>query len=350
MRDARINGVEALLTGTARTLMGLFLLLSLALLVVSCSSSGDRKVKKTEDTVPLSFAVSRTPLSAPFYIAQTKGWFAEQGLDARLVGMYGGHKCLKAVLKGEADMGTASELPVMFNSFERDDFVIAATFVTSYNDVKIIANRDRGIETPSDLVGKKVGIVPGSSSQFFLDFYLANNGISTEDVMTETLGPEKMAQALAAHRVDAVSVWEPFGFDSMTGLGDRSVLLPHDRIYRETFNLVVSRDFAEKNKAVLEKTLRALQKALGYIHEHREDAQSIIAAELDQDAAFIRLIWDDFDFGLQLDQSLLMTMEDQAKWAIKAGLVHGTDVPNFLKFIVADSLKKVSPAEVTLIN
>ncbi|NVD75057.1 nitrate ABC transporter substrate-binding protein, partial [Duganella sp. BJB1802] len=59
--------------------------------------------------------------------------------------------------------------------------------------------------------------------------------------------------------------------------------------------------------------------------------------------------WPAHHFGLELDQSLLLVLEDQSRWAIKAGLTGARAVPNFLDYIYLDGLKAVSPSEVTII-
>lgn len=43
-------------------------------------------------------------------------------------------------------------------------------------------------------------------------------------------------------------------------------------------------------------------------------------------------------------------MEEEARWLISSRRTGATEVPNFLDYIHAESLKKVSPATVTLIE
>jgi len=322
----------------------------LCLVLFSCSRSEEEQAKATTKKTELTVAVSRTPLSSPFYIAEKKGYFDEEGLNIKIVDIVGGHKCLKAVLAGEAEMGTTSEAPIMFNAFKRDDFIVAATFVTSYNDLKIMIRQDGTIQSAQDLQNKKVAVVPGSASQFFIDFFMLMNGVDAETVQLEKMGPDKMPQALHDKRVDAISVWEPFGFESLKLLGDQLRILPHDKVYRETFNLVMKRDFADKNFATIEKMLRSLKKAIAFIHANEKASQQMIAKELDKDEAFIQWIWPDYDFDLKLDQELLITLDDEAKWAIGKGLVERPTMPNFFKIIDMRPLKKVSPDKVSMIH
>ena len=180
-------------------------LAALCLAILSCSRSEEEPTQKPPETTKVSIAVSRTPLSSPFYIAREQGYFAEEGLEVTFIDTLGGHKCLKKVLAGEAEMGTTSDTPIMFNGFKRDDFVVIATFVTSHNDVKIMARQDGSIQSAQDLAHKKIAVLPGSASQFFLDFFLLMNGVDHETVTIEDMNPEEcrrryMTSELTAYR------------------------------------------------------------------------------------------------------------------------------------------------------
>jgi len=51
-----------------------------------------------------------------------------------------------------------------------------------------------------------------------------------------------------------------------------------------------------------------------------------------------------------LDQSLVLALEDEARWAIKNKLTSKTKVPNYLNHIHLDALKSVAPSAVTIIH
>jgi NitT/TauT family transport system substrate-binding protein len=53
---------------------------------------------------------------------------------------------------------------------------------------------------------------------------------------------------------------------------------------------------------------------------------------------------------LGLDQSLLLALEEEARWAIANRLVPGTQVPNYLEFIHPEALSAVRPRSVFLLR
>jgi NitT/TauT family transport system substrate-binding protein len=84
-----------------------------------------------------------------------------------------------------------------------------ATIQTSNMDLAIVARNDRGIASPGDLKGKKLGVTLGTNADFFADAFLFDHGIDREKVKIIDMKPDEMADALGAGRVDAVATFNP---------------------------------------------------------------------------------------------------------------------------------------------
>lgn len=301
-----------------------------------------------EEKKRVTVAMSVTPLSAPIIIAKNKGYFAKNGLDVTTKDYIGGVRSITAVFEGKADIATASEAVVMFNSFKRSDFAIVCTFVASDNDVKIITRKDSGIRTVRDLAGRRVGTVTGASSQFFLDETLLLAGVDNSRVDVVHFNPEDSPSSLARRDVDASVIWEPLAYLTKRKLGDQAVEVPHDKTYRETFNAVILQNYAARNPDILERFVRALVQATEFIQAHPKQSQRIVAARINSDIEFIAAVWGDFEFGISLHQWLLTTLEKEARWAIGRRLVPARDIPNYLDFLHLEVLNRVRPEAVTV--
>ena len=300
---------------------------------------------------PLVVGVSRSSLSLPLFVADSQGYFAAEGVQVRLRECLGGQRCIKLVFDGEVQVGTASELPVMFNAFDRRDFAVIATFVSSDRDIKLVARKSAGITGPRDLTGKRIGMVKGTSAQYFLDAYLLFNGIEPARVTLVPLAPEQVPQALARREVDVVAIWEPFAYLAKTLLGADAMVMDSPRIYTETFNLVVLRSLAAAREADLVKMLRAIERAQQFIRQQPGQAQAILKERIHVDQGFIDATWGDFDYRLGLDQSLVSTLEGQARWAQREGHVQADlKPPTFLEFVQSAALRQAAPASVNTVT
>lgn len=301
---------------------------------------------------PVRIAMSITPLSTPFMVAHAKGFFAEHGLlQVTLTPTIGGNRAIKAVLAGEADIATVSDLPTMFHSFTRDDFAILFTFVTSDHDAKVITRRDTGIRTAADLVGKTVGATLGASGHFFLKSFLVYHQVNADSIHLINVSPEDMAKALQYGEVDAISTWEPFAYETVKALGSDAIIISRpEGFYKETFNAIALKQYISDNKEIMISIARSIDRAIDFIHNNEAEAQAIVMQFFPSTTDFLSAIWKDFVFELSLDQALIVTLENEARWAISNGLVEAKTLPNYLNYIYFDAIKAVRPAAVSVIH
>ena len=319
-------------------------LLIVGLSFVSCRSDETGIRKKVTVGVSTSF------LSIPVYIAQKQGFFSDEGLDVTLKEYTSGKKATQALFAGEVGISTVIDMPVVFNSFERQDFCIFATFAYSFPFIKIIARKDSGIKTGADLKGKKVGANRGTTSHFFLGVFLIHNRLSISEVEIINIEIADLPSALKNGEVDAISVWQPHTKKAMQLLGDNSIELASPEICRSNFNFAVMKMFAKEHPKILQKLLRAFDKSATFIKNEREKSLEIMATSLNLDKDTIRPTWDNVIFGISLDQSLLVGWDDIARWAIKNRLVNKKQIPNYLNYICLDALEAVKPNSITIIR
>lgn len=328
---------------------------ALGLVLVGCillSSSGgcfrDNNGESPSTREAISIGVPQEPLGALFIVAHEKGFFADAGLDVSVVDTYpSGKRALQGMLDGEVDLTISSEVPLVFRSFERDDFRIVATIGTSDNEPRLIARKDKGIEKPIDLQGKTIATQRASAVHYFLHLFLLKHGI--EHVELEFLMAEELPQALADGRIDAFSMREPFIGQAQKLAGDETIVFTEPGMYLKTMNLVALNQFVSEEPGAVEKVLRALDRAEVFCREHHDEAVAIVAAKLTEVGQLGRVL-DDVALELALSHALVVALEDEARWAIDNGFTVKTDVPDFQKLISTNALRAVKPAAVTVIE
>lgn len=299
---------------------------------------------------PLTLAVSRTPLSLPLYIAQQNGYFAAEGLEVKVTECLGGHRCLRQVLDGQADVATAGELPVVMNSFSSSDYAVIGTFTKSTDDIKLVVSTRAGIQTAAQLLGKRVGAIKGTASEFFLELYLLTAGLDPQKLDIVDVQPEDMVQSLQSGKVDAISVWQPFGYQALKAMGASASLLPNNNGYIQTFNLVSHRKLVGAHDTTLAKLLKAVERAENFIQAQPLEAKRILMQRLALEQAFVDTVWPGMRYRLALDQTLLVTMEGEARWARREGHASGQLKPNFLQLVHSAPLHTIKPEAVSTLR
>ena len=290
----------------------------------------------------LRIAATRAPVSLPLYVAQQRGFFADEQLEVAITDCVGGQRCLRQLREDKADLATTSEMPVVLQAFAQPDVAIVATMVHASDNLKLVARRASGVTKSEQLDGRRVGVIAGTAAQYLFETHLLNIGIDPRHVAMVPLQAEDTLAALKSGRIDAVAVWEPFGYAALHGADAVGLRLPFSGGYIESYNLVARRTlFAHDGELV--RLLRAIERAERFIAEHPAEAQAILRQQLRLDQDFVDWVWPGLGFRLSLDQALVSTMEGEARWAQREGHVAGGQRPNVLTLIHAGPLKSVKP-------
>lgn len=298
----------------------------------------------------LVIAGINSPDKGAIFVALAKAYFAHEGLDVTFQPYPSGKDALNAVLEGKADLGIAAEIPIMFAGLRGEKVTVVATIAASDKNTMLIARKDRGISSPGDLKGKKIGVPLGTSGQFFVDIFLTSHRIPRESVSVVNLKPEELVDALVKGDVDAISTWNPHDYRARKELGDKALAFYGEGIYRTTVDIVAAQTFVKEKPETVKRVLRALVSASNFMVQNPQESIQIMAEQTKMDKEAIGDSWNQYSFAVTLDQSLLTTLEDQARWAIKNKLTQATQVPNYLNFIYLDGLQAVRPDGVTIIH
>ncbi|MDP1533930.1 MAG: ABC transporter substrate-binding protein [Rubrivivax sp.] len=290
------------------------------------------------------------------FVAYDKGYFREQGLEIELSYSTTGWQSLKRLFEGQADVATVAQLPVVYAALDRrkytpepvGDFAVVADLTVANRAQAGVARRDRGIRSPADLRGKTVGLPQGTTADFFLDSMLRRNGLSDADVKQVNIDVTRLGAAISGGEVDAVLGWQPHSAAALESLGDNGVLLDVGYRYPSGWLVVFMKDYLRAHPGVADRFLRAMARAEVFVHERPDEARQILARHLKTDLATVERGMVDIGVKLSLSESLLVTLEEQARWAIRRGLSPQQTPPNLLDYFDQGPLRRVKPDGITL--
>lgn len=292
----------------------------------------------------LKIGVSNSPMSLPFAVAEQQNLFAKFGVQPELVKCVGGIRCVKELIEQKVDMATSSELPVLFNSFETSNLSILATFSQNNDDLKLIVSRELAGKKPSEWEGRRVGVVLKSASQYYADVALLYHGIDPRSIQYVSLTPEQLPTAISSGKVDAISVWEPYGHLTRKAEADKTVVLKTPKLYQQNFILTTTKDFSKSKSETISGVIKALDAANQFILKNPVQAQQIMIKHSNVDPDFIKDNWGAYRFTLTLQKSLISTMEGQARWIIRENHVNrDSKIPDISKLIDATHLNRFAP-------
>ena len=301
----------------------------------------------SKDKYPVTIAVSKTPLSTPFYVAKSINAFEETCVSVEYEAVIGGRAAFEKVMTDMVDFGTSSDSVIAFQSLTKHSFVTHAMFVQSDNDVKLITRSADEIKSTVDLKGKKVGVTKGTASEYLLSTLLAIEGLTMEDVELYHYRPEQLIVGFSNNEVDAIVSWEPFVFQAKQSLNTKINIHDTKSLSTLSFNLIsqtADSRLVEKAKCII----RGLQTAINYIASHPKESKKIVIDELNLAPEFIDWVWPDYIFKLGLNQSLILNIKSQAIWALDTQMRESGRVPNSERFVDSRALLQVEPGAVNL--
>ncbi|MGC2062430.1 MAG: NrtA/SsuA/CpmA family ABC transporter substrate-binding protein [Thermodesulfovibrionales bacterium] len=323
------------------------LALAIVPVLFACTRTDQKSAGPTEK---ITIAYSAATEAVLAEVAQQQGYYLQEGLEATPLLRSFGKAALKEVLDGKADFATVAEPPVVFTIMNGEKIAVVATIQTTTNGNAIIARKDKGILTPKDLKGRKIGVTPGTTGDFFMDSFLAMHGISKKDVKVISLSPNELSTALVNGDVDAVSAFTLYLIQLEKKLGEKGITFYDKDLYTFSFNIVATQEFIRNNPGKVKKLLQSLIKAEKFVKQNPDEAQRIIADYSRLDMAVVRGLWTDTTHRVSLDQSLVFSLEDVSRWAINSGLTDSKKVPNYLDFIYFDGLRSVKPEAVRILR
>jgi NitT/TauT family transport system substrate-binding protein len=187
-------------------------LLPLAALLLGLAAvpAGAADLEKTE----VNLSVGGKPLLyyLPLTVTERLGYFEEEGLDVQINDFQGGSKSLQALVGGSVDVTTGSyEHTIQMQAKKQPLVAVAQLGRFPGIGFGVLASKADAFKGPQDIKGMKVGVTaPGSSTNFMVNYILANNGLQPEDA--SYIGVGGGASAVAAARrgeIDAISNTDP---------------------------------------------------------------------------------------------------------------------------------------------
>ncbi len=305
----------------------------------------------TGSGTPDSIVIGTTPfeVSGLIFIAEDQGYFEVNGISPTIKIYDAGINAMDALYRGDVDVATAADFVFARHTLGGKPIRGIATIGKSEFHY-IIANKDKGIRNISDLKGKKIGVARGTSGDFFLGRFLELHDINLRDVEVVDLPPAQVTDPLLNGSVDAVSTWDPYAYSTEKSLGDSALVWPDQKGRLMYWIAICLEDYVTTNQTQLHAFLNSLQQAEKFAVNHPAEARAIVQKRLRTDDAYIGRVWPYTQLSLTLDQSLVLAMEDEARWMIANNLTNATAVPDFRDYIYTEGLEKIKPGSVNIIG
>ncbi len=249
------------------------ILLTLALLLASCAN------KSTN--IPVRLGTGMQIQQMPFALAQSLGYFNDEGLAVSLETLTSNGKTAQALVGGSVDVAATAYSQII--QLAAEGLPLRAFFFPVRRNSTVILTTSTTIRRAEDLKGTKIGIPSsGSANLPFLHYYLLQHGIQPAETATIPIGIAASAvAAIEAGRVDAAAVAGGDHIRLQRRIPTLRILVDGSTPegLRELFAgdayvtgvLSARRDWLDKNPDTARRLARALTRTMQWIATHKPE-------------------------------------------------------------------------------
>jgi ABC-type nitrate/sulfonate/bicarbonate transport system substrate-binding protein len=267
----------------------IFILALISVIITSAvgCSKGETKQAVSEDKAKeITIKYPKTQWYDAVYIADAKGFFAEQNIKVEYVGQVPAAQIVPAVAGRSIDFGLRhTPLIAMARAQGSPLKIVAAgaqTVSDEYTHMRYIVKKDSAIKDLSEAVGKKVAINSfGACSEFVTREYLKTKGV-TGDVNFVVLPDAQQEQALDQGIIDIAIVHAPFSKKAVTNPNLRELTNDYDIDQGESgmCPYFTNEEFIKEDPEAVKGFVAAVGKASDWAKNNEEEAKKIIAEKL----------------------------------------------------------------------
>jgi NitT/TauT family transport system substrate-binding protein len=325
-----------------------------AIVIIALSALGTGYFASPSSTVSgqtesISIGTAPVELAALVYIADDRGFFYGNGLNATIKNYDSALSAVAGMERGEVDISLSTEYPIVEEVFGSANISVFGS-IDKYQTTYIVGMKDRGIQNSSDVAGKKIGVTRRSVGEFYLGRFLNLHGMNLGDVTLADLKPAQVQDALADRSIDAAVIWNIDPERVREQFGDNAVIWASQG-GQPTFGVVAGRNDRIANRSVaIPRFLRSIDEAERYAVSHPAEARAIVQRRVNASDAHMEAAWSRHQFTLTLDQSLITAMEGEARWMIANNMTEEKTIPDFRKCIDTGSLEEIKPGSVRIIG
>ncbi|OTA89314.1 hypothetical protein M434DRAFT_398651 [Hypoxylon sp. CO27-5] len=221
------------------------------------------------------------------------------------------------------DLGSNSETQLLLQFGSHRNLRSIGTVAEVY--YRIVANKKSGINTLKDLKGKRIGALRSTSSEYFVQTYLATVGLKSADYtivnglgcLQEPCAANTFPVMLKSGSIDAIGMWEPSVELGAEALGSDAVVFGENQtVYREIYNLATTSEKLDdpEKRAEIVQFLKALKQAEGIFQNDPAKVIGRAAEAVKTNSTLLEAVWPVHRWDVRVPSDMLDVLVGEDKF------------------------------------
>ena len=300
-----------------------FLLIGIALFAMAAGCGKKAADQNEMEKEPEQIRIMAPGNYLPFIIADKKGFFKEafgEDVDVEVTVADSGSAIMENMTSGGVEFAALGDMPVIQAKANGLDVKVISSLFRSTNGYQLIAAKDSGIKNISDIKGKRVAVMSGSTNHKLLLKYLAAEHLTEQDVDIVFLKNKDQLAAFVGNTVDAAVTQVPTSttIEAKTGAYEVADANGYDDILTV---IVGDNAFMKDHPEYTVEFLQAVFAATDWIADNKEEAISIVAEEMGDTYENIELYYNTRTFEYEIDDGVKNALDDTISYLYEQGTI-----------------------------
>jgi NitT/TauT family transport system substrate-binding protein len=255
-----------------------------AALLHSCNANGSSPASSTKSGLSMSLGSIPWVGQVPMYVAQEKGFYADEGLDFdfRVFGSTG--EFMAAFLSNQLDGISPVGSEAVLMKSQGKDFKIVMVQDNSVGADGILAKN--AIATVQDFKGKKIAVDTSGVSYFFLLQVLKEAGLSKDDITAINTEPSAAAAAFQSNNVDIAVSYAPYLQQAANAVKDGRIIYDSAKMPTAIMDLYLfDTQYINSQPEAIQAFVNGTVKGLQFYKDNPTEAIAIGSAALEIEPA-----------------------------------------------------------------
>jgi NitT/TauT family transport system substrate-binding protein len=214
----------------------------------------------------------------PFFLAQEKAFYAQEGIEVELVPVADTHAAYASLFTGHVDAIAAVVQDIPFFATPDAELKCVLALAEPVGMDGIVAHEN--IRTMADLRGRTVAYEDGSSTHFYLNVALRQAGLSQSDVEAVEIPDSDAVTAFRLGEVDAISTFGGMLLEAAQAPGAHLLIDSSQQPGIIVDCLITTAARLQEREAEFKALARAWDAAIAQVEASPDEATATMAAAL----------------------------------------------------------------------
>lgn len=289
----------------------------------AAESEAEKSEAAGSDLDKLVFTYVTSPLNVPTIIEKNQGIFekdfGEMGISTEYAEITSGADQTQALASGDVQVLYAvGATSVILSAANGADIKVLNMYSRSPKAF-CMYSKDESLTTPESLKGKTIAGPAGTNLHELLVSYLAQAGMTMDDVNYVSMSIPDAKAGLDGGSVDVALLAGAVAYNA-DKQGYHKVT-DGEGLIKAIIAVATTQKFYDEHPEVIAQLEKSQQEIADFMKENPDETMSIVAKELDLDEEAVREMYDYYDFSLNISEDDIDGFQKTADFMLESGMI-----------------------------